>query len=557
MRWIPLLALIAAGLTGLFLSLGDLEGPEPSVQSPGAVAPAAPPPAPAPIDDAGPATPRAPAGGNRVAADQSLGAIEVTVVDAQGAPMARVGLVSLDLARADGWRERWEDPRDRERFMRKNGRQWSTDEAGKALIPGAAEGAILCQARGLSGFLTWSEPPEDNALRLVMSPERSLEVIVQDHRGRPKTGVRVGIVREAAGHATTLLTRQTIGRGKATFGMVQRVLGGQVGGGARFYATLAFPCEDPPRVQLDPADLPEEPIVLVMPQVGSLEVRVLDERGRPLSETANVTLGHMTRTAQGGETFIPEHNDRLMNGVASFAHVGVGTRVAIKLSGSRERADLVEEFDGPSRGGEVHRVQMKWTERYPVLLGTAVGEGGELLKGFRGRYMVWSGERGSGGPPLTVGPDGSFRLVVASTLTPEAERYVELELYPKAPYEPQYARIDLSGPLAPGETNLGTITFRPKPKLVTGTVRNAAGEALTGVHLRVMVGTGSDRRSTTMAATSLQGGAFTIYGDVREEFGLVAVRRGFKNAEVTGLAPGTTGIELTLFPELPQAPRRR
>ena len=75
--------------------------------------------------------------------------------------------------------------------------------------------------------------------------------------------------------------------------------------------------------------------------------------------------------------------------------------------------------------------------------------------------------------------------------------------------------------------------------------------------LAEMVGDGVDRRSTSMAATSLQGGAFTIYGDVPGEFGLVAVRRGFKNAEVTGLTPGTTGLELTLSPELPQAPRRR
>ena len=200
---------------------------------------------------------------------------------------------------------------------------------------------------------------------------------------------------------------------------------------------------------------------------------------------------------------------------------------------------------------------MKWTDRYPVLIGTAVSDRGEVLKGFRGRYMVWSGDRGSGGPPLTVGPDGSFRLVVASTLSAEPERYAELELYPKAPYEPQYARIDLSGTLSPGETDLGTITFRPKPKLVTGVVGNAGGEGLTGVHVRVMVGAGTDRRSTSMAATSLQGGAFTIYGDVDGEFGLVAVRRGFKNAEVTGITPGTTGLELTLFPELPEAPRRR
>ncbi len=350
----------------------------------------------------------------------------------------------------------------------------------------------------------------------------------------------------------TLLTRQTDPQGRATFGLVRRVLGARSSRDAHFFVSFAFPCDDPPKVDLDPDDLPVKPIRLQMPLVGRIELRVLDERSQPLREVANVSLGRMTLTQAGERIFQPDHNERLMSGHATFTHVGVGTRIAIKLSGSRERADLVAEFDGPSHSGEARRIDMRWTDRYPVLLGTAVGEGGELLKGFRGRYMVWSEGRGSGGPPLTTGPDGGFRVVIASSLAAQSGRYAELELYARDPYGPQYARIDLSGALLPGETDLGPITFRPKPKLVSGVVRDSAGKGLAGVHVRVLLGKGADSLSTSMAATSLQEGRFTIYGEVDGEFNLVAVRRGYKNAHAEGVRQGTEGLVLTLLPDLPQ-----
>ena len=66
-------------------------------------------------------------------------------------------------------------------------------------------------------------------------------------------------------------------------------------------------------------------------------------------------------------------------------------------------------------------------------------------------------------------------------------------------------------------------------------------------------GAGTDRRSTSMAATTLVGGAFTIYGEVDGEFQLVVVRRGYKTVQAGRLVPGTEGLELVMMPDLPQA----
>lgn len=554
-RWILLLGLLAAGMTALVLALGgNGGGPNPVQEAPAPVVPG-------PRPDGGGADPGEletveeasdlevgqASGARREAGLQEVQDLEVLVLRANGEPVPYARVHYLDRERVDGWETSWEG-RQREAFLKRHGRARNVDEKGRVVLPGTSSGALLVIAAGLRGYHEWDRPLEERVLRLVLESERELRVRVIDHRGRPQPGVRVAIVREFEGRSIAMLTRQTAREGLATFAMVRRVLGSATRGAPRHFVTLGFPCEEPPRVALDPENLPAEPLTLELPPTGSVEVRVLDERGSPLGEVANCSVGRMLPAEGGERVFQPDQNERLVGSSATFSHVGVGTRLAIQLSGSRERADLVEEHDGPSRPGELRRITIRWTDRYPVLLGEAVDGSGERLKGFRGRYTVWGPERGSGGPPLTTDGLGRFRLVIASPLEAQPGRYVECELYARGGQAPLYTRMDLSGELAPGETDLGSVTFRPKPELVTGTVRDVSGEAMTGVHLRVMVEGDADRRSASMTATSLQGGEFTIYGAVEGSFDLVAVRHGYATSRRENLAPGTSGIEMVMEP---------
>ncbi|MDA1263531.1 MAG: carboxypeptidase-like regulatory domain-containing protein [Planctomycetota bacterium] len=554
-RWILLIALLAAGLIGLALTLG--QGPDPIEQRPVGITPNAGQPREEPEGRQPTQLTQAHVNNRVDASEAERKPLRVQVVNAEGTPQPFAQVHFLDRVRNEDWQLQWENAPERETFLLRHGQTQNATDQGIVQFPGTKDGALFATAAGLTGFLEWSSAPTEDPLILVLREDTNLLVKVVDNRDRPQPGVRIAIVREVEGQVVPMLVRQTGPGGKATFSLVRRVLSGNIQGNPKFYLTFAFPCVDPPKELLDPDHLPTREVRLVMPEVGSLEVKVIDERGLPLNEVANASLGRLVTVPGGKRVFQPDHNERLIGGRAHFTHVGVGARVAIKLSGSRERADLIEEIDGPTRHGEVHRVSVRWKDKYPVLLGTAVSETGEVLSGYRGRYTVWAADRGSGGPPLTTENDGTFRLVIASELDSSPGRYAELELYARDGNEPRYARLDLSGELAPGDTSLGAITFQTKPKLVTGVVRNPAGEGMTGVHVRVRVGDGADRRSTQLNATTLQGGEFTIYGVLEEQFGLVAVRRGYKSGELKGLQPGAMGVELTLMPDFPQGGDRR
>jgi hypothetical protein len=565
-RWILLLLAVVGVIVGLVIALGgELEGPVGLDR----VGPAGPGPRDGgPGADQGPTglegsdTHRieAPRGGDhRVDATQAHPPLVVLVlrIDGSSVPGARVLFLDRKAPSATDWREAWDDPRQREAFIRRHGKTQVADDQGRVTVAGTDSGVLQGSAAGISGRLEWTGPV-DSPLRLVLRPERNLRVQVVDHRGRPQPGVRVAIVKpdRAAGPG---YARQTEGpEAIATFARVQRVLGSLVPGRPRPYVTFGFPCVNPPRVELDPDAIPEEVVVLKLPPVGSLEVRVVTESGVPLKEVVNVSLGERVPVPGGEPSFRASHNERLMGGKVLFTYVGVGAKVAVKLGGARDRPDLIEDVEGPSQAGEVKRVTLRWTERYPVLLGTAVTPTGQVLAGRRGRFMVWSDGRGSGGPPLICDTQGRFRLVLATNLEGQAGRRAELELYSRDGSGPLEATLQLEARLAPGETDVGQVTFTPKPPLVTGWVRSADGTPMVGVHVRAMVegntpATGGGPSS--FSATTVGDGSFTIYGRIDATFELVAVRRGHKQVRLKDIRAGSSGIEISMMPELPRAPR--
>lgn len=486
-------------------------------------------------------------------ASVALPPVSVTVVTEEEEPVPEAKLNFLDRGKNKAWKDAWRMPTSREVFMRTHGLNLVTDGMGKVQIPGCERGTVFVRAAGMTAWLDWDEPLQ-GPQKLVLRAARDLRVKVVGARGKPKNGISVVIVREAEGLRQNLLLRETREEGVAVFTMVERVLRTQVHEPARFFVTFASPFNEAPEVELDPNALPDEEIVLNLPPSGTVQIEVVDEAGRRLRTLADIAIGQMAVIEGSDEPiFRPIHSQRLIGGVASF-RVGVDATFAVRLTGSRERADLVEELTGPTRQGEQKTVQVAWTERFPVLTGVAIDSTGGVLRSFRGRYMVWSKDVGSSGPPLLTGPDGAFRVVVNSSLKAQAGRYVELELYPKQVTRPMYARLDLSGALKSGETDIGTVAFAAKPLLVSGTVRDMSGVGLTGVHVRVLPKGGQGRQVVKFAATSLQDGKFSIYGELDDatSFEVMAVRRNYKEARLDDLEPGVTDIVLTMMPEPPE-----
>lgn len=471
--------------------------------------------------------------------------VEVRVVDADGRPIPGARLVFVDRSAVDGWRDAWTSAAGRDALVRRHGRRHVADAGGRALVPFTTSGAVVGREPDVWGEAEWSAAP-DGPVELLLGAEVDLQVRVVDPHGRPRDGVRVSIVCEDRAETTEVLWRETSAPlGVARFTKLRRVLRSYPSG-ARFFATLPVPCADPPRVAVDPLAIPGELQELVMPATGRLHVRVVDERGAPVEELAEITLGTVRR--QGDEElFQPAVQHRLVQGEATFPHVGVGAALAVKLDGSRDRPPLVSKATGPSRAGAEERLVIEWTDRYPAVVGRAVLAGGDVLVQHRGRCVL-TGEPEGAEPHVATDQHGAFRIVIKGASREGSERRLEVTLFTLSGEPPLRATLELPRLAAGRDVELGDVVFHPLPPLVSGTVRDGDGAPVLGAHLRIDERAGTDwRPAPELSASSDTAGRFTVYGESEaSELRLSALRRGYQAAEVTPVRPGTSGLEVVL-----------
>ena len=494
--------------------------------------------------------------GQRVA-ENSQTRVHVTHPD--GTSFPGVSLVFLDRTQVRGWERQWDDGRARRTFIRSKGVGRKSDDSGQVLIPRTLSGVLCTRNPGLHGEWEWqgSAPLEHT---LVVSSVSDLHLRVEDAAGRPRSAVAVVLERELKGdHIPVVSGMSTAPGGAVLFPALRRSLG-DPSPGSRFTATFGFPCDDPPRVAFDVFALPEEPLVLTLPPMGSLRVRVYNESGVLMDEVVDVSLGRLDSAG----AFEGSARQRLIGGEAVFGHVGVGTRLAVRLGGSSKRPALVEEISGPVSDGAEETVTLKWEQLHPVVVGRAVREGGQILSGQRGRYTLDQGQGLMGGPPLTTDGEGRFRIVLSGPPerpiggvvggSPDRKEPFKLEaaLFSVAGQAPYEAARTFRVPDSAGEFDLGDLVFHKRPLLASGRVTDSEGAALLGVHVRVeeqSTKQAGDKRWSPVrdqSAVTDHEGKYTIYGTPSgSPLRLVAMRRGFRTTALS-FPTGSSAVDIVL-----------
>jgi hypothetical protein len=481
----------------------------------------------------------------------------VRVTHPDGAPFPGVLLVFLDRTRVRGWEKQWDDGRARRTFIRSKGASYESDEAGEVLIPRTLSGVLCTRNPGLHGEWEWqSSAPLEHTL--VVSSVSDLHLRVEDSAGRPRSEVAVVLERELKGdHIPVVSGVSTAPGGAVIFSALRRSLG-DPSPGSRFTATFGFPCENPPRVAFDAFALPEEPLVLTLPPIGSIRVRVYNERGVLMDEVVDVSLGRL----DVGGVFGGASSQRLVGGEAVFGHVGVGTRLAVRLGGSRKRPAHIEEISGPASDGDEKIVTIKWEQLHPFVVGRAVREGGQVLAGQRGRYTLDQGQGLIGGPPLTTDGQGRFRIVLSGPAergiggavggSPDRQEVFELEaaLFSVAGQAPYEAVRTFRVPDSAAEYDLGDLVFHKRPLLASGRVTDIVGAALLGVHVRAEEQSPKDKRWSPVrdqSAVTDHEGKYTIYGTPSGlPLRLVAMRRGFRTTTLASFPNGSSAVDIVL-----------
>jgi len=554
-----LLALVGVGFLALRVGSGETQGTRsgwqvPEIDRSRETAPSLPQDADVTLGQV-PARPEGGGQGDQRVAENAQTRVSVTHSD--GAPFPGVRLVFLDRTKVRGWEKQWDDGRARRTFIRSKGAGFESDGTGQVFIPRTLSGVLCTRNPGLHGEWEWqgSAPLEHT---FAVSSISDLHLRVVDSSGRPHSAVAVVLERELKGdHLPVLSGMSTAPGGAVLFPAVRRSLG-DPSPGSRFTATFGFPCKNPPRVAFDAFALPEEPLVLTLPPMGSLRVRVYNESGVLMDESVDVSLGRLDSAG----VFEGLTSQRLIGGEAVFGHVGVGTRLAVRLGGSRKRPPLIEEISGPVSDGAEEVVIIKWEQLYPVVVGRAVRDGGQVLSSQRGRYTLDRGQGLIGGPPLTTDGEGRFRIVLSSPpergmggavgAEPDRQEAFQLEaaLFSTAGQAPYEAVRTFRVPDSGMEYDLGDLVFHMRPLLASGRVTDQEGGALLGVHVRAEEQAPKDKRWSPVrdqSAVTDYEGKYTIHGTPSGlPLRLVAMKRGFRTMTLAGFSHGSSAVDIVL-----------
>ncbi len=221
-----------------------------------------------------------------------------------------------------------------------------TDEKGRVHLPYRAEriyAMALSETRaGMRSFETAAAGDE----RVIeCSPVHFLRAQVVDGQGRPQRGVPVCVTRRSAGLSNIDAISTTRGADAiAEFGPIE------ADETELLLLRLAGAFDGVAPVEVDPKSWPQQPIRLVLPAHGSLEVRIVGANGRNFAGDAEVELAPYGGTDPSAPA--PTELVGIRSGAALFQPVGLGLELEARVSVPGRDLPIVVRGPGPRVAGE-------------------------------------------------------------------------------------------------------------------------------------------------------------------------------------------------------------
>lgn len=234
-----------------------------------------------------------------------------------------------------------------------------------------------------------------------------------------------------------------------------------------------------PTVQaaFNPLAPPAEPIVLVLPATGSVEIAVLDAAGKPVTDGLQVVLQTAIKFSRPSATPDPRlfvqgsqgsRTAQVQGGVARFERVGLGLDLEFGADFSRTGYLERRTGQGPQRTGELVQFELRRKEQDPVLSGRVVDEAGEPLREKAlEAAVILSGERALHQARFSLRTDSEGRFQVEIPDAGSKTGLTHLFLRDATPGLIKVAAGEFTAPLAPGTTDLGDLLLGG-PLLISG-----------------------------------------------------------------------------------------
>jgi len=331
--------------------------------------------------------------------------------------------------------------------------------------------------------------PRDG-LTIECQLSQSVAARVRDERGRPQAGIPVDLRVQDDDRSNRVISIVTGEDGLARIRRLELFLrdapstrGWSLAIGGFLGVTVAQ--------EFDPASPPAEPLELLLPACGQVEVRVTGLSGAPWADPAMVDL----RAIVPGATEMDERfRDRdgmnftfLKEGSARVVPVGLGLHFRARVM--RPDGSLVGEAEGPGpvSAGETALIAVAERGGSSFVTGRVLGADGKPAAGerFELRLETTGAEGGNSmrGHDLRTDAAGRFRFHVEEPVLPEgSKRKLTVRQRARGSSAPT-ASADLSWSLPPGESDLGDLLLGMAPLVAAGIVVDEAGEPVANAHV--------------------------------------------------------------------------
>jgi len=420
----------------------------------------------------------------------------------------------------------------------RHGRRYRTDGAGVALVPEPqGEFCVVAFEPGRWGKVSHFDTTTRRA-ELVLASDPELVVRVLDPGGAGAGGVAVGLfARDRMGKAYVHELAETDADGRAGLHPARKRFDGP-----EAFVSLVSEDPAPARVEIDLRELPSEPVILRLPDTGTVEVLVTDDEGRPdeSAEWARIEFESSDEAAAFQPSALAQAPVR--SGRATLEHVRVGARFwalvghlrspVQELRRAGERCELVLRNPGAGPGIEVRVLEEPGVPladglvRCRDLDGPVAWQAGHVARTDANGLLRWSYS--------DAGTERTFRLELSS-----ADRF----------RPPASARLELTP--RPGRNDLGDVLLRPTPPLVGGTVVDEEGAPVVGADVTCGVldpGRGSEPEWRHDLADTTDGeGRFAIHGPIGvAELFLAVNRAGYAAARDLAVRAGAADVRVVL-----------
>ena len=445
------------------------------------------------------------------------------------------------------------DPEDRDQAAARFGRLFRADENGLVTVPRS-------QA-GLSGRNAFVEASSDDLwgrasltvgvaepVLLELVPDGDLAVRVVDQSGAPRPGVRTCLIARRDERSSPLVfgvTREP--DGVALLRHVSSKMRSQ--GGASAFAALAIPLEESVELGCDPARLPEEPLELVLPETGSLEIVLVTPEGTPHEGLAWVRTGYRPLVPSRPSTWSRPAYTHVIRDGRLVLEVGPGLAFDFEVEGE----DFVEfeaEGVGPRRAGELATVRLEIGRSASTVAARLLADGEPLPDArvvvFQEIGYVGGARQGREDRERT---DAGGRISFPVLPPEDPARRLTFEFSTRHDGEELSAELVLGPELAPGENELGDLALEPRPLLLAGRIVDDAGNPVPGASVRLYARVADPESGTGTSWERLRAAGAEAGRDGRFE------ARGRSSAAVIGVTPAREGFTAGERAEFPRGTR--